>query len=163
MLRRPPRSTLFPYTTLFRSSWTLPFPVIGIGGTPSDDGRFIALSDSKRFMVVDMDPQPPFAPYPNRRIGPGVDFISDCGLPGGCTENWVSISPSGKHVVVNYHGDRLRAYDVDPGTLAARPRPMPTVYANCSGTALNGFGYDPGHQDMVLHPFATTAVVSVGQ
>src|SRR5437899_5651433 len=60
MLRRPPRSTLFPYTTLFRSSWTLPFPVIGIGGTPSDDGRFIALSDSKRFMVVDMDPQPPF-------------------------------------------------------------------------------------------------------
>src|SRR5207248_7196153 len=25
MLRRPPRSTLFPYTTLFRSSWNLQF------------------------------------------------------------------------------------------------------------------------------------------
>src|SRR5260370_1826875 len=24
MIRRPPRSTLFPYTTLFRSVWTLP-------------------------------------------------------------------------------------------------------------------------------------------
>src|SRR5215217_8869233 len=24
MIRRPPRSTLFPYTTLFRSSWTRP-------------------------------------------------------------------------------------------------------------------------------------------
>src|SRR5438309_5338649 len=24
MLRRPPRSTLFPYTTLFRSGWSLP-------------------------------------------------------------------------------------------------------------------------------------------
>src|SRR3989449_3575188 len=28
MIRRPPRSTLFPYTTLFRSSWTLPFAVL---------------------------------------------------------------------------------------------------------------------------------------
>jgi len=144
-------------------SWTLPFPVIGIGGTPSDDGRFIALSDSKRFMVVDMDPQPPFAPYPNRRIGPGVDFISDCGLPSGCTENWVSISPSGKHVVVNYHGDRLRVYDVDPGTLAAKPRPMPTLYANCGGTAANGFVYDLGHQDMALNPFDNNEDVIVGQ
>src|SRR5947209_12359597 len=27
MLRRPPRSTLFPYTTLFRSRWCSPFPV----------------------------------------------------------------------------------------------------------------------------------------
>src|SRR2546430_344415 len=67
---------------------TLPFPVLVTRGTPSDDGRFIALSNGKRFAVVDMDPQPPFAPYPNRRIGPPVDLISDCGLPG-CAENWV--------------------------------------------------------------------------
>src|SRR3989304_3481299 len=26
MIRRPPRSTLFPYTTLFRSSWASPAP-----------------------------------------------------------------------------------------------------------------------------------------
>src|SRR2546422_5434932 len=26
MIRRPPRSTLFPYTTLFRSSWRLKLP-----------------------------------------------------------------------------------------------------------------------------------------
>jgi len=144
-------------------SWTLPFPVSVIGGTPSDDGRFIALSDGKRFTVVDMDPQSPFAPYPNRRIGPPVEFISDCGLPGGCTENWVSISPSGKHVVVNYHGDRLRVYDVDPGTLGARPRPMPTVYAHCSGSAVNGFVYDLGHQDMALNPFDNNEDVIIGQ
>src|SRR5256884_6984422 len=25
MIRRPPRSTLFPYTTLFRSAWNAPF------------------------------------------------------------------------------------------------------------------------------------------
>src|SRR2546430_13278512 len=27
MIRRPPRSTLFPYTTLFRSQWLVPFVV----------------------------------------------------------------------------------------------------------------------------------------
>src|SRR3989442_11978283 len=34
MIRRPPRSTLFPYTTLFRSVvWTLPFLWIGVAMT----------------------------------------------------------------------------------------------------------------------------------
>src|SRR2546421_7129591 len=28
MIRRPPRSTLFPYTTLFRSTWWRPQPVL---------------------------------------------------------------------------------------------------------------------------------------
>src|SRR2546430_15364031 len=28
MIRRPPRSTLFPYTTLFRSIWTIPRPTV---------------------------------------------------------------------------------------------------------------------------------------
>src|SRR3712207_7188762 len=34
MIRRPPRSTLFPYTTLFRSWWP-PFKRHSPGGTPS--------------------------------------------------------------------------------------------------------------------------------
>src|SRR2546429_6692147 len=40
MIRRPPRSTLFPYTTLFRSPWELPFPCVlgflglGCGAVP---------------------------------------------------------------------------------------------------------------------------------
>src|SRR6266568_7098555 len=58
-------------------SWALPFPVIGIGGNPSDDGRFIALTDRRHFFVVDMDPQPPLARYPQRRIGPARDLITD--------------------------------------------------------------------------------------
>src|SRR2546430_12490005 len=29
MIRRPPRSTLFPYTTLFRSSWSMAVPSSG--------------------------------------------------------------------------------------------------------------------------------------
>ncbi len=144
-------------------SWTLPLAVIGIGGNPSNDGRFVALSDGRRFLVVDMDPQPPLAPYPHRRIGPPVEFTSDCGLPGGCPANWVSISSSGKYVVVNYHGDHLRVYDVNPSTLAATPRPMPTLYPNCSGAAANGFIYDLGHQDLTLNPFDNGEDVIVGQ
>src|SRR2546430_7530885 len=37
MIRRPPRSTLFPYTTLFRSLWqTVPRPDRGRGGVVDD-------------------------------------------------------------------------------------------------------------------------------
>src|SRR5258708_19519301 len=43
MIRRPPRSTLFPYTTLFRSRywrWVEPFP--GIRRRPLRRGEYIA-------------------------------------------------------------------------------------------------------------------------
>lgn len=144
-------------------SWMPPFPVLGIGGNPSEDGRFVALSDRRRFFIVDMDPQPPFAPYPDRRMGPARDLIADCGLPGGCVVNWVSVSPSGKFVVVNYDGDHLRVYDVNATTLAATPRPMPRRYPNCSGTPDRGFIYDLGHQDMTRNPFDHNDDVIIGQ
>ena len=35
MIRRPPRSTLFPYTTLFRSDYDVSISVTGIPGTNS--------------------------------------------------------------------------------------------------------------------------------
>src|SRR5260370_10164299 len=38
MIRRPPRSTLFPYTTLFRSSWLLDKPRIAAPCVP-DGGK----------------------------------------------------------------------------------------------------------------------------
>src|SRR2546425_8629145 len=40
MIRRPPRSTLFPYTTLFRS-YTLRSSTIDGGGTAAAGGRFL--------------------------------------------------------------------------------------------------------------------------
>src|SRR3989449_5328049 len=40
MIRRPPRSTLFPYTTLFRSRQFV-----------SDGGTLVALNDASRFAV----------------------------------------------------------------------------------------------------------------
>src|SRR5258707_2577801 len=50
MIRRPPRSTLFPYTTLFRSSLFVPVGVVR--GLPGVDGR------RQRWHVV-----PPLNPF----------------------------------------------------------------------------------------------------
>jgi hypothetical protein len=146
-------------------SWTLPFSVRGMGpgeGNPSADGRFVALTDGSRMFVVDMDPQPPYSAYPSSRIGPTRD-LTDCGLSGGCTIDWVSVSPSGRYVVVAYNGAYNRAYDVDPATLALTPRPMPVLHSGCHGTAANGFIYDLGHADMALNPFDNNEDVIVGQ
>ena len=146
-------------------SWTLPLSVPGFGpweGNPSFDGRYVALTDGTWAFLVDMDPQAPFAPYPERRIGPTVD-LTDCGLSSGCTIDWVSVSASGEYVVVAYSGDYLRVYDVDPATLAFTPRPMPTIYPGCHGTAQQGFIYDVGHADMTLNPFDGNEDVIVGQ
>src|SRR3712207_7530080 len=38
MIRRPPRSTLFPYTTLFRSTGIWALPSASAGGEGHDDG-----------------------------------------------------------------------------------------------------------------------------
>src|SRR3712207_1714002 len=45
MIRRPPRSTLFPYTTLFRSYQTVPFPSMVAGYS-------LALVTTRRRTVV---------------------------------------------------------------------------------------------------------------
>ena len=147
-------------------SWTLPFPVLGIGpgeGNTSNDGRFIALTDGVRAFVVDMDPQPPFAPYPASRIGPAVD-VSNCGLADGCAVGWVSASASGKYVVVKYVNDHPRVYDVNPATLALAPRPMPATEVQCSsGSPAQGYIYDLGHADLALNPYDDDEDVLVGQ
>jgi len=146
-------------------SWSLPFSVsyFGMGeGNPSNDGRFAALSDGTRMFVVDMDPQPPLAPYPAQRIGPAYDVIADCGL-SGCSIDWVSISSSGKYTVVSYNGDYPRVFDVNPTTLALTARPMPSASPRCTGTAANGFIYDLGHADLALNPFDGNEDVLIGQ
>jgi hypothetical protein len=145
--------------------WSLPFPVKYLGsskGNPSADGRFVVLNDATRAFVVDMDPEPPFAPYPNSRIGPPID-TSDCGLTEGCRMTWASISPSGRYAVVHYRGDRERVYDVNPATLELTPRPMPKAYAGCQGAVAKGFIYELGHADMTRNPFDNDEDVIVGQ
>lgn len=163
--------------------WDLPVSVRGMGmgeGNPSLDGRFVVLADRKaeKMFVVDMDPQPPFAPYPNKRIGPVFD-ASKCGLACGCVVDWVSVSPSGKYAVMSYNGGRRelegdypRVFDINSNTLAIRPHPMPAMSTECallnvlSSKAKDpnmGYIYDLGHADMTLNPFDNNEDVIIGQ
>jgi len=152
-------------TGLKTRTWTLPFAVSGFGqgeGNASFDGRYVALASATRMFVVDMDPRPPYPPYPNRRIGPALD-ISSCGLSSGCTIDWVSASASGRYAVVNYDGDHPRVFDVDPATLALSPHPEASGSPRCSGTAAGGYVYDLGHADLTMNPFDNNADVLIGQ
>src|SRR2546428_754063 len=78
-----------------------------------------------------MDPQPPFAPYPNQRIGPALDVSS------GGSMDWAGMSASGKYAIVSYNGDYPRVFDVNTSTLALTPPPMSTSY-QCHGSAADG-------------------------
>src|SRR3712207_7164870 len=44
MIRRPPRSTLFPYTTLFRSMLACGVDLLGFDQLLPDDGRHLAMA-----------------------------------------------------------------------------------------------------------------------
>jgi len=146
-------------------SWSLPIAAdYGIGsgeGNPSNDGRFVLIAGTQQIYVVDMDPQPPFAPYPKRRIGPALD-VSNCGLES-CSIDWAGMSASGKYAVVSYNGDNPRVFDVNASTLALRPHAMSTSSFRCQGTAARGYLYSLGHADVAVNPFDNDEDVIVGQ
>src|SRR5258706_14801592 len=75
MIRRPPRSTLFPYTTLFRSHRRDPPPRAGGRGDPlPGDGGFSARPDHRRRPRGALDPHRSAAVHAGRRDDPlGAD------------------------------------------------------------------------------------------
>src|SRR5256885_12227510 len=46
MIRRPPRSTLFPYTTLFRSITEIMYNPPDVGATPGDEFEFLEFKNA---------------------------------------------------------------------------------------------------------------------
>ena len=154
-------------------SWTLPLAAgYGIGsseGNPSADGRFIAVGNQSQVVVVDMDPQPPYAPYPNKRIGPVYTFPA-CSLDvsnptSTCGLDWLSISPSGKYVVVQYDGSstlgygQMRVFDIDTTTLAVTgPHRMAQSSPRCPDRP-NGWILSWNHADMTLDGASGDVVV----
>src|SRR5207249_2721505 len=141
-------------------SWSLPIASdYGIGsgeGNPSNDGRFVLIAGTRQIYVVDMDPQPPLAPYPNQRIGPALDVSS------GGSMDWAGMSASGKYAIVSYNGDYPRVFDVNTSTLALTPHPMSTSY-QCHGSASDGYIYALGHADVAVNPFDNNEDVLVGR
>jgi hypothetical protein len=163
-------------TGLKTRTWTLPFAVSGYGsgeGNASDDGRFIALASSSQMLVVDMDPQPPFAPWPAVRIGPVFSF-PPCSLsvsnPTNCAIGSLSISPSARYIDLKYSGstdttaDLHRIFDVDSTTLAISPRRMDTAALRCGPFAQrpNGWVFPLKHADLAADPFDSNEDVLVG-
>src|SRR3712207_9056342 len=67
MIRRPPRSTLFPYTTLFRSDGTL--RVVALGGLGEVGRNMAVLEYAGRLLVIDCG-----VLFPEDHQ-PGVDLI----------------------------------------------------------------------------------------
>src|SRR5256884_8080737 len=67
MIRRPPRSTLFPYTTLFRSKWPPPAALIA-GRDLRAQGAWLGVDRERRFGVVTnfRELQPPRLGAPSR-------------------------------------------------------------------------------------------------
>src|SRR5262249_26328885 len=135
-------------------TWSLPLTAdYGIGsgeGNASRDGRFVCISNAGAMVVIDMDPQPPYAPYPNRRIGPVYTFPPcslDVASPSSCPIGNISVSASGKYVDVKYSGsapetyDEHRIYEVDPATLALKPHRMASGSTRCSSFASRPNGW----------------------
>jgi len=159
-------------------SWTLPITVdYGIGsgeGNPSNDGRFVALGSNAAMFVVDMDPQPPYAPYPSVRIGPVYTYPPESlttAAPGSWTIDNLSVSPSGRYVVVKFGSadncgsyDMERVFEVDPGTLALKPHNMATGSLRCCSfqSRPNGWIFPLKHADMEPDPFDHNEDVLVG-
>ena len=148
-------------------AWTLPITVnYGIGsgnGNTSSDGRFVALGNERGMFVVDMDPQPPFAPWPASRIGPVYAF-PPCSLsvttPLNCAIGSLSISPSGRYIDLKYSGsddttaDLHRIFEVDPQTLAISPHLMADASLRCGSFQLrpNGWVFPIKHGDLATDP-----------
>ncbi len=163
----------FDVTTCIKTrTWALPITVDGFGsseGNSSNDGRFVALGNASAMLVVDMDPQLPYAPYPNKRIGPLYTF-PPCSLGvASCTPSHMSVSPSGRYVQVKYSGadtlgDVHRIYEIDPVTLALRPHAMSAGSQRCGSFAArpNGWIYPVKHADMALDPFDANEDVIIG-
>jgi hypothetical protein len=169
----------FDVTTCTKTrSWTLPITVdYGIGsgeGNASQDGRYVALCDGTRMFVVDMDPQPPFAPYPSKRIGP-VYTIPPCNLdasdPSRCVVDNISISPLGNYIDVDYDGltgiteDAHRIFEVDPATLSIKVHMMDPNALRCGSdfaSRNDGWIFPTKHADMAVDPFDNNAEVMIG-
>src|SRR3712207_7481280 len=78
MIRRPPRSTLFPYTTLFRSEGTL-HEFTTVPGVKEDVTEIIL---NLKGLVVSSDSDEPVTMY-LRKQGPGEVTAADIAPPAG--------------------------------------------------------------------------------
>src|SRR3712207_9376887 len=84
MIRRPPRSTLFPYTTLFRSDTVQELRDAGAEAIAVDGIRLVASSAfATRNGKLVLDEQPIEQPFEILSIGPSQTIAEALAIPGG--------------------------------------------------------------------------------
>src|SRR5256886_11970527 len=92
MIRRPPRSTLFPYTTLFRSC------LIGNGATVLDGARV-----GIRAMVAAGALVTPGTEIPDGMLAMGTPARIRGPLAGTPAEHWVRVNPEAYQALAQRH------------------------------------------------------------
>src|SRR2546430_10585228 len=90
MIRRPPRSTLFPYTTLFRSDLTGPN---GLAFSPDEKYLYVDNWDEKRKVIMRYDV------HPDGTLSNGQVFIDATSEPGERSEEHTSELQSQSNLV----------------------------------------------------------------
>src|SRR2546430_9250018 len=98
MIRRPPRSTLFPYTTLFRSTLYEAWQKADQPGAPSTQSPTEAIGDSRRTPVAQVKSDVPVGD-----LGSGSDytaFLQHLGIPS--TEDRKSTRLNSSHSQISY-------------------------------------------------------------
>ncbi len=146
-------------------AWTLPIDGDNdFGQNPDASGRFAVVDSGTQLAVVDMDPQPPYAPYPSQRIGPVLTYDPGCPL-ASCTSGHVSISPDAAFVILHYDSDHNQIFDINPASLALTPHVEATSTSVCSGavSASSGGVYDLGHDNPLLNFDDGNQAYDVGQ
>src|SRR5256885_14857466 len=79
MIRRPPRSTLFPYTTLFRS-WSFPWASSADGEFNSDFSASFTEEEQRKGIEYNYEQEEPVAPISSRSTSDGASkFAAMCG------------------------------------------------------------------------------------
>src|SRR2546429_6680623 len=91
MIRRPPRSTLFPYTTLFRSTVTLPVKVLALGSTQVPKPDLVS-------EVVRLVPVPARSEEHTSELQSRLHLVCRLLLEKKKNTHWTRVHPSCHHI-----------------------------------------------------------------
>src|SRR2546425_12695386 len=133
MIRRPPRSTLFPYTTLFRSPPKIPVPA-GAGLDGPLAGRLVAAAGLTVSQVESVQADKPTGvammtrPPASTVLGPGaaVTVVVSRGAPTITVPDLLGMSQADARPRLELEGlqlgtvTRRRTADANPGTVVAQ-------------------------------------------
>src|SRR5258708_7793025 len=107
MIRRPPRSTLFPYTTLFRSRVSFPLSAADLPPSPTKSSNLSETAEVPACNVPSRSPLPALAIAPETKLGTASSGLGTLALNGRFNTSIThaySIVIGSKHITLNATG-----------------------------------------------------------